>query len=105
MKLFQLNRKYLAVMRIEPHQSCQERQPMIVLFMRFLISIPKVVFAILSAIFLGYEAKTLDEYANSFYGTVTMIGFPLIFAILLWKMDSLFKLIGDFEKLIETRKM
>lgn len=104
MKLFQLHRKFIAVMGVELLQPFQKNQAMIVIIKRLLYFISLILFVILSSVFLGYEAQTLDEYADSFYGSVSTVVFSLIFAIILWKMDSLFKLIGDFEQLIEQRK-
>lgn len=105
MRIFQLSRKYLAVVGIEPLQPFQKEQPMIVFVRRFVVFISLLAYTILSWIFLGYEAETLNDYADSFFGFATTAGFSLILAIILWKTDSLFKLIRDFEKLIEQRKL
>ena len=105
MRLFQSNRKYLAVIGIEPLQPFEKNQKMIVLVRRLLFFIGFIVCAILSSVFLGYEAKTLSEYADSFYFSISMISLSIGLAIMIWKVDILFKLIGDFEKLIEQRKI
>lgn len=105
MQLFRLNQKYLAIMGIEAFQPFSENQPLIVFVRRLLVLISLTICVILSSVFLAYEAKTLNEYADSFYGFATTTAIFFLFTIFLWKMDSLFKLIVDFEKLIEQRKI
>lgn len=100
-KLFHLQRKYFALMGIQPFS---KNQPIIVLIRRILVFTPLILFAILSAVFLAYETKTVNEYADSFYGFAGATSIWAAFAAMLWKMDSLFKLIGDFENIIEQRK-
>lgn len=92
-------------MGIEPLQPFEKNQKMTVLIRRLMVFTIFIVFGVLSAVFLGYEAKTLNEYADSFYELATSTAFSLILATIFWKVNRLFKLIGDFEKLIGQRKI
>lgn len=56
-------------------------------------------------IFIGYEAKTIDQYVDALYLSATLMISTFHFVIFLWKMDNLFKLIDDFEHLIKERKI
>lgn len=105
MKLFQLHRKYFSFIGIEPLQPFQKNQKLIVLWRRLLVFIPFIACAILSSAFLGYKAKTLEEYSDSFYFSISMVHMCTILTVLVCKAARLFKLIEDIEKLIEQRKI
>lgn len=105
MELFQLSRKYLAIVGVETFQPSQKSQAVIVLIKRLLFFISSILYVILSSVYIVYEAEALNQYADSFYGFASSTAGSVDFAILLWKMDSLFKLIGDVEKIVEQRKL
>ena len=102
MKLF---RKKLAFMGVEPLQPFQKNHSTILFIKRLLIFIVLITYVIFLTVFIGYEAKTIDEYADAIYLSATSTSFLLNFSIILWANDSLFKLIDDFENLIRMRKI
>ena len=101
MRIFQSIRKYLAILGIEPLQPFQKKRLMT---KRLVVFIIFILFFTSSLVFIGYEASSLGEYADAFYMSATLDWMIFAFGILLWKMDDIFKLIGDFEKLIQQRK-
>lgn len=105
MKIFQLIRKYLAFMGVEPFQPLQKNHSMIMIRRRLSFFTLFVLWFILSVAFLWYEVKTLDEYADAFYVTATLFNTLINLAIILWKMDSLFKLIEDFGNHFKKRNI
>lgn len=105
MKSFQSFRKYLAILGIEPLQPFQKNHSMIMQLKRLVVFIIFNLFVILLLVFVGCEADSLDEYADAFYMSATLTTMLFVFTIFLWKMDILFKLIGDFEELIQKRKI
>lgn len=54
-----------------------------------------------SAIFLFYEADSLQEYTNNFYITSSSAVAFIIFPIMIFKTNKLFALIDNIEKLID----
>ncbi|XP_031626848.1 uncharacterized protein LOC116343092 [Contarinia nasturtii] len=49
------------------------------------------------------EARTMQEYSDCFYGLVTAIANLLFLIIIFWKASNMFKLIEEFEAVIEKR--
>lgn len=98
-------RMYLAVMGVQSLQPFQKNQPMLVIIKRLLAFLSLIIFIIFAFIFLGYEARTLNEYADSFYWFAAKTMVFCVSAIILWKMNNLFKLFGAFEKTIEQSKL
>lgn len=105
MKIFRLFRKYLAFMGVEPFQPLQKDHSITMNGRRLPFFALFVVWLILSVTFLGYEVKTLDEYADAFYVTVTLSNTVIDLAIIIWKMDSHFKLIEDLGNHIKKRNL
>lgn len=58
---------------------------------------------IMCAKFHFYDAKTFEEYANSFYLMSTGGLTVFCFKILMWKRPELFEFIESIEHLIDTR--
>lgn len=102
MELFHLLQKYLAISGVEPFQ--KERST-IVYLKRLLVFIVSTISFMSSLIFIAIGANAIAEYADAFYICETVLTYTTFpFVIFLWKMDSIFKLIEDFEHLIEQRK-
>lgn len=57
-----------------------------------------------SCIFLFFEAETLKQYAESFYGSATPLFIFSILVILAWKRMDIYDLIETTEKFIENRE-
>lgn len=57
-----------------------------------------------SVIFLAFEAKTLDEFANNVYITSATVMVYIFYAILVIKSDKLFEFIAKGEKFIDQSK-
>lgn len=62
------------------------------------------VYFLLSAAFF-FEAQTLREYAESFYGSATPLFILSILVIYAWKKENIFALMNSCEILIEKRKI
>lgn len=105
MKFFQLFRKKLVALGIEPHQPLQKNHFMFVLLRRLLIFSLFVLWIIFSTVFLIYEAKKLGEYSDSAYISISLICYVLMLATTAWKLEKLFKLFESFEDLIKKRKI
>lgn len=103
MELLRLYRKYFAVMGVEPPPFNGDRL-IFSIAKRFLVFTSLIVFILLSCVFFECEAKTLDEYADTFYGFAASCAVFTDFTVMVRKMKNLFRLIEDFEKLIEQRK-
>lgn len=104
MKIFQLFRKNLAALGIEPHQPLQKNHFIFMLLRRLLIFSLFVLWIIFSTGFLIYEAKKLGEYSDSAYVSISLICYVLMVATTTWKLEKLFKLFESFEDLIKKRK-
>lgn len=103
MKIFQsLQINYALVGIIPPHQNRKHRifnrKNTIALLMYFQI------FAQCCA-FLLVEAKTFNEYAESFCLTTAMLTAGSNFAIIVWKSKKAFQLIKNYENLIGKRNI
>lgn len=105
MKLFKLYRKYLALMGVEPLQPYQKDQAKKVFLRRFLVYTLCVLWLTCASIFIGFEAKTIHQYADAFYMSSCLTTILVVFSMFLWKLDIFFGFIEEFENLIEQRKI
>lgn len=97
MKLFQLIKKSLKVVGISPTQTPVEssfnwKNKIISTFLSFC--------SIFATLFLLIEAKILTEYSESFYLTITV---PVMVLFVVELTRKVFKMIDDFESVIEKR--
>lgn len=104
MKIFQLFRKYWALLGVEQLQPFQKNQRVKSFLKRLPVFIVCVLWFICLTVFTGCEAAKIDEYADAFYISSCVMAILFTFAITLWKMDNLVKLIEDFENLISQRR-
>lgn len=61
-------------------------------------------FAISTAVYFLNEAKTLSEYAESFYMFATAALVFVAFLVIIQKSSNISQLIGDFETVIHESK-
>lgn len=61
-------------------------------------------FAISSTIYLFIEANTFNEYANSFYLSVTLTTFFTTDSLFIWKAEQIFNMMANFHIAIQKRK-
>lgn len=59
---------------------------------------------ILATLFLLLEAETFSDYGDSFYVIASTIVSSVIFAVIVWKTQEIFKLINSFETIIQERE-
>lgn len=101
MLIFQTLRKCFAVLGLKPSES----------FESHMFNTRNSITAIcLSALiistneFLFFEAKNFQEYTGSFYATWTIASCGANFGFTVWKTVKFFKLIDDFQEVIDKRK-
>lgn len=104
MKIFQLLRKYLAILGVEPLQPIEKNQRIEMYLKRMQLLVLCIQWVICLTVFIGCEAKTIDEYTDAIYISSCVTTILCTFPIIIWKIDNLFKLIEDFEDLIRQRK-
>lgn len=104
MKIFQFFRKSFAFLGVEPLQAFEKNHSMIMLLKKLPAFMLCTIWLICSVVFIGYAAKTIDDYADAFYMSVTLTIIILQFTIIIWKTDNLFKLFEDFENIVKKRK-
>lgn len=56
-----------------------------------------------SVIFLLVEAKTIEEFAESFYVFAIGLFIFTILIILIWKKEIIFEIMDDFERTVQKR--
>lgn len=95
----------MAMVGIESLQPFEKYHSMTMQLKRSVVLILFILFVTSSLVFIGYQANSLGEYADASYMSATLDWMFFAFAILLWKRDDVFKLIEDFENLIQQRKI
>lgn len=63
-----------------------------------------IVSAILMSLFIVCENGTLAEYSSAFYGTLSSVTTAFLFFTFIWKTKDLYKLMNNFEELIQERE-
>lgn len=60
---------------------------------------------VLAAGSFAFEAKTLQEYSDSFYAFITLLNDTFYFIYMQWLCNDIFELNEDYEKMIAKRKL
>lgn len=102
MKLFQSVRKFYENMGLYPLQTQQKCQFNPRIFCILLIM--SLFFVSMMDTFL-FEATTITEYAESFYGSLTVLACIMNFLTSFWKTTNIYTFIEKLEKFVENREL
>lgn len=84
--------------------NCSDSRKNLHRFQLFWASTTFSVGPILLILFLYLEAKTLEEYEETFYPLATLVTCGSIFLVFIWNKTEIFRVIDSFNEIIESRK-
>lgn len=99
MKLFINLRREYEILGVSPVQNVNKY------FRQFCTLFFQVQLSITAAIYLFVEAKTIQEYADSFYAFATTAATAINIFSFIWNMENIFNLIQNLEKAIAKQSL
>lgn len=101
-KLFSLNREYYNALGIRPIKLKTHRESMNARSLTLIISL--VLWALSSAAFLVYEARSLLELGISFFATCIAVLLTCVFLMIIWKIKDTWLFFENCERFIGRSK-
>lgn len=92
MELFLLDKIFLKILGITPNQHTFSKMKMLIVMSFFYIA------SILSGVFFFTEAKSVRDYTDSIYATISIINVCISFTNMIFQTDKLFQFIDNVEK-------
>lgn len=105
MKMFELVRANFGFVGIERLQQFKKYHSTSAYLKNCLIFAAFFLWSIFSMVFFLFEAVNFQEYAESLYLTLTIMENMLIYTVLLRKGRNIFKVMDDFESVLENREL
>lgn len=107
MKVFRAFEKHVsyALTRPDPTQSPSSLQSYGINLRTIPIYIMSALVWISLLCFLYDGVETLEEYSITIYALTTVAGITILLRLFEWKRKEMFRLIDEFEKIIEARKL